>query len=125
MVGRGEGRALGHPTAAQDQPCQPLHVQNTPSHSSLPTQELGHPCPPHPSLVVPAGASWSHLALGQVPGAMDLSVLLCCCSLDSSSHPPDGGDHLELKLWLHPLSPTPPNTQPEVSFSFPSVAGAV
>lgn len=53
MAGRAVGRALT--PGWLDIPWHPLHIQNTPRHSSLPTQELGHPCHPIPA----CGPCWS------------------------------------------------------------------
>lgn len=59
MAGTGAGRGtLGvrNPTAAQDQPCQPLHIQNIPSHSPCPPGSWDRECPQLvPSLWRPNG----------------------------------------------------------------------
>lgn len=86
------------------------------------TSPATHPCPQR-SWSIPAHpipALWSLLELwapGQVPGAMDLP-------LGFSSHPPWPEDEALAVPDKTPPSPTPPSTQPGISFSFPSVAGS-
>lgn len=68
VAGTGAGRGtqlrgiVGYPTAAQDQPCPPLRVQNVPSHSPLPTLS-----PPQPSPTVPCLGLHAWVP-GKVPG---------------------------------------------------------
>lgn len=105
---------LGDTPWLMDIPQQPLQVQNSPRHSSLPTQGAGAPLPTPSQPLVPTGS----VAVGTWPGpgAMALSVLVCCGSLGFSSHPPSPED----EALAVPDTPHCPQHLPASSLGFPS-----
>jgi len=123
--GTGLRGVVRNPTAAQGQPCQPLHAQSVPSRSPLPSWTLGQGlsprCPspmlPHRDCVWLPGRVWP-VDSSACPRAA--AALVYCPT------PPRRGPWGVMLQWYPgwgkaPLPQTPPDAGSGASFSFPSL----